>query len=107
MTLANQETADTSKPLQNASDGKDTEAWLTHKAAEPDKDDSTVKDAAVIVTFDAPKTIDAIVFQQGASQAGDVIDEGAGVLSGTNGTWQPAGAITKRDESVRQAECPG
>ncbi len=94
VTLANQESADTSKPLQNASDAKDTEAWFTEKRAEPGKHDGTVKDAAVIVTFDAPKTIDAIVFKQGGSSNTDCIDKGSAYWQDSEGAWHKAGDVT-------------
>lgn len=94
VTLANQESADTSKPLQNASDAKDTEAWFTEKRAEPGKHDGTVKDAAVIVTFDAPKTIDAIVFKQGGSSNTDCIDKGSAYWQDSEGAWYKAGDVT-------------
>ena len=94
VTLSKQETADTTKPLQNASDGKDTEAWFTEKREGEGKHDGTVKDAAVIVTFDTPKTIDAIVFKQGASNAGDVIDKGSAYYQGTDNAWHKVGDIT-------------
>lgn len=94
VTLANQESADTSKPLQNASDAKDTEAWFTEKRAEPGKHDGTVKDAAVIVTFDAPKTIDAIVFKQGGSSNTDFIDKGSAYWQDSEGAWHKAGDVT-------------
>ena len=94
VTLANQESADTSKPLQNASDAKDTEAWFTEKRAEPGKHDGTVKDAAVIVTFDTPKTIDAIVFKQGGSSNTDFIDKGSAYWQDSEGAWHKAGDVT-------------
>lgn len=106
VTLANQETADTSKPLQNASDGKDTEAWFTHKAAEPNKDDSTVKDAAVIVTFDAPKTIDAIVFKQSNSSSTDFIDEGTAYYQGTDNFWYKVGDVTSEKAQTIKLSAP-
>ncbi|EEA90799.1 beta-N-acetylglucosaminidase domain-containing protein [Collinsella stercoris] len=94
VTLAKQESADTSKPLQNASDAKDnTEAWFTEKRAGEGKHDGTVKDAAVIVTFDTPKTIDAIVFKQGGNSS-DVIDKGSAYWQGTDGAWHKAGDVT-------------
>ena len=94
VTLANQESADASKPLQNASDGKDTEAWFTHKRENPNKHDGTVKDAAVIVTFDTPKTIDAIVFKQGGSSNTDFIDKGSAYWQDSEGAWHKAGDVT-------------
>ena len=94
VTLANQESADTSKPLQNASDGKDTEAWFTHKRENPNKHDGTVKDAAVIVTFDTSKTIDAIVFKQGGSSNTDFIDKGSAYWQDSEGAWHKAGDVT-------------
>lgn len=105
VSLANQESADANKPLQNASDGQNTEAWFTHKKADPDKHDGTVKDAAVIVTFDAPKTIDAIVFEQGGAQSdNDIIDEGTAFYQSADGVWHRAGDITgKKAETVRLA----
>ena len=93
VTLANQESADTSKPLQNASDAKDTEAWFTEKREGEGKHDGTVKDAAVIVTFDSPKTIDAIVFKQGGNSS-DVIDRGSAYYQGTDDAWHKVGDIT-------------
>lgn len=102
VTLANQETADTSKPLQNASDAKDnTEAWFTEKRAGEGKHDGTVKDAAVIVTFDTPKTIDAIVFKQGGNSS-DVIDKGSAYWQGTDGAWHKAGDVTSdKNQTVK------
>ena len=94
VTLANQETADTSKPLQNASDAKDTEAWFTEKREGEGKHDGTVKDAAVIVTFDTPKTIDAIVFKQGGDSKTDFIDKGSAYYQGTDDAWHKVGDIT-------------
>ena len=94
VTVAKQESADPSKPLQNASDAKDTEAWFTEKRAEPGKHDGTVKDAAVIVTFDTPKTIDAIVFKQGGSSNTDFIDKGSAYWQDSEGAWHKAGDVT-------------
>lgn len=94
VTLAKQESADTSKPLQNASDAKDTEAWFTEKREGEGKHDGTVKDAAVIVTFDTPKTIDAIVFKQGGDSKTDFIDKGSAYYQGTDDAWHKVGDIT-------------
>lgn len=106
VTLANQETADTSKPLQNASDAKDTEAWFTHKAKDPNKHDGTVKDAAVIVTFDTPKTIDAIVFKQGGDSNTDFINKGSAYYQGTDNAWHKAGDVTSDKSQVIKLSSP-
>ena len=107
VTLANQETADTSKPLQNASDAKDnTEAWFTEKRAGEGKHDGTVKDAAVIVTFDTPKTIDAIVFKQGGDSKTDFIDKGSAYYQGTDNTWHKAGDVTGDKSQVIKLSSP-
>lgn len=103
VSVAKQEVADDSYPLQNASDAKDTEAWFTNKRSGEGKYDGTVKDAAVIVTFDAPKTIDTIVFKQGgAASETDLIDEGTAFYLGTDDVWHEAGAIEgKKDQTVK------
>ena len=107
VTLAKQETADTSKPLQNASDAKDsTEAWFTEKAKDPGKHDGTVKDAAVIVTFDTPKTIDAIVFKQGGDSNTDFIDKGSAYYQGTDNAWHKAGDVTSDKSQVIKLSSP-
>lgn len=106
VTLAKQESADTSKPLQNASDAKDnTEAWFTEKRAGEGKHDGTVKDAAVIVTFDTPKTIDAIVFKQGGNSS-DVIDKGSAYWQGTDGAWHKAGDVTSDKNQTIKLSSP-
>ena len=107
VTLAKQESADTSKPLQNASDAKDnTEAWFTEKRAGEGKHDGTVKDAAVIVTFDTPKTIDAIVFKQGGASNTDFIDKGSAYYQGTDNAWHKAGDVTSDKSQVIKLSSP-
>ena len=107
VTLAKQESADTSKPLQNASDAKDnTEAWFTEKRAGEGKHDGTVKDAAVIVTFDTPKTIDAIVFKQGGDSKTDFIDKGSAYYQGTDNAWHKAGDVTSDKSQVIKLSSP-
>lgn len=106
VSVANQEVASTDHPLQYASDGKDTEAWFTHKASGANKDDATVKDAAVQVTFETPQTIDAIVFKQGASNSGDVIDHGTAYYQDAEGVWHEAGAVTSKTSQVIELAGP-
>lgn len=106
VTLANQEVADDSKPLQNASDGKDTEAWFTHKKANPNKHDGTVEGAAVIVTFDTPKTIDAIVFKQSNSSSTDFIDKGTAYYQGTDDAWHEVGTVTSEKAQTIKLSAP-
>ena len=105
VTVANQESADDSKPIQNASDGRDTEAWFTHKKAEPNKHDATIKDAAVQVTFDAPKTITSITFKQGGG-SDDVIESGKAYYQDSEGVWHEAGAITSAKSQTVQLAGP-
>ena len=97
VSLEKQVSADNSKPLSNASDGKDnTEAWLTHGVGSQ-KDDGTEPGAAVIVTFDGVKSIDAIVFKQALSNnGGDAIDNGTAFYQTADGTWHEAGAINNK-----------
>lgn len=105
VSVANQESADAGRPLQNASDGKDTEAWFTHKKEEPNKHDATVKDAAVQVTFDSPETITSITFKQGGD-SGDVIDSGKAYYLGADDVWHEAGAITSDKSQTIQLAGP-
>ena len=106
VTVANQESADDSKPIQNASDGRDTEAWFTHKKAEPNKHDATIKDAAVQVTFDVPKTITSITFKQGGGNSTDVIESGKAYYQGADDVWHEAGAITSAKSQTVQLAGP-
>lgn len=103
VSVENQVSADNSRPLSNASDGKDnTEAWLTHGIG-AQKDDATIQGAAVIVTFDGPKTIDTIVFKQALSNnGGDAIDNGTAYYQTADNQWHEAGAITnKTSQSIK------
>ncbi len=97
VTLEKQVSADNSKPLGNASDGKDgTEAWLTHGVGDQ-KDDGTEAGAAVIVTFDGVKSIDTVVFKQAISNnGGDAIDNGTAYYQTADGQWHEAGAINNK-----------
>lgn len=105
VSVANQELADAGRPLQNASDGKDTEAWFTHKKEEPNKHDATVKDAAVQVTFDSPETITSITFKQGGDST-DVIDSGKAYYQGVDDVWHEAGVITSAKSQTIQLAGP-
>lgn len=95
--VENQVSADSGKPLGNASDGEDgTEAWLTHGVGDQ-KDDGTEAGAAVIVTFDGVKSIDAIVFKQAISNnGGDAIDDGTAYYQTADGQWHEAGSINNK-----------
>ncbi len=101
VSIANQVSADGSKPLQHASDGKDTEAWFKFKDEGEDRD-STAVVAAVQVTFDAPKTITSITFKQGGG-SGDVIDSGKAYYQDADGVWNEAGAITSASDHEHAA----
>ena len=48
----------------------------------------------MIVTFDTPKTIDAIVFKQGGSSNTDFIDKGSAYWQDSEGAWHKAGDVT-------------
>ncbi len=104
VSIANQVSADGSKPLQNASDGKDTEAWFKFKDEGEDRD-TTAVDAAVQVTFDSPKTITSITFKQGGG-SGDVIDSGKAYYQDADGVWHEAGAITSAKSQTIQLAGP-
>lgn len=98
VTISGQKNADSSKPLQNASDNNDaTEAWF---AKDPNKQDLTAVDATVEVAFDGVKTIDAIVFKQGLSAKGDVIANGMAYYQDTENAWHEAGAVTAETSQV-------
>ena len=105
VSIANQVSADNGKPIQNASDGRDnTEAWFKYKN-EGEGRDNTVVDAAVQVTFDAPKTITSIVFKQGGDST-DVIESGKAYYQGTDDVWHEAGSITSAKSQTVQLSGP-
>ena len=105
VSLENQVSAD-SKPIQNGSDGSEsTEIWL-RKAAQGSDRDTTQAGAAVIVTFDAPKTIGSIVFKQGTSNAGDIITSGTAFYQTADGQWHEAGAITGKTSQTVELPQP-
>ncbi|MDO4429317.1 MAG: beta-N-acetylglucosaminidase domain-containing protein [Atopobiaceae bacterium] len=105
VSVEKQVSADAGRPLQNASDASAaTELWLQKSAAGSDRD-TTQAGAAVIVTFDAPKTIGSIVFEQGSSNAGDVITAGTAYYRITDGTWHEAGAVSgKTTQTIALAQ---
>ena len=104
VSIANQVSADGSKPLQHASDGKDTEAWFRFKDEGEDRD-TTAVDAAVQVTFDSPKTITSITFKQGGG-SDDVIESGKAYYQDVDGFWHEAGVITSAKSQTIQLAGP-
>ncbi|QWT17802.1 beta-N-acetylglucosaminidase domain-containing protein [Collinsella sp. zg1085] len=87
--------ADGGHPMLNASDGQDsTEAWFKKSESGADRD-TTPAGAAVITTFDAPVTLNALAFSQGTSNAGDVIDNGTISWQSPDGAWHEAGQVTR------------
>ncbi len=78
--------------FSNASDNNSkTEVMLCNGGSGSDKDHTKV-DAYVQVTFDSAKKIDNIVFEQGDSEAGDVISSGRVSYQDTSNTWHDLGS---------------
>lgn len=102
---------DGNEPLQNASDGSaSTKITLKRNNAtegQPgyDQRDFTQAGAAVTVTFDAPKTIDAICYTQTARN-GNEANSGDGIATGKieyqneQDKWVEAGTVTGEAQQV-------